>query len=429
MTSHSSFRNLTLLAFFAACLTFLGYLYAQAGGSLPGLGGRDYTVSFDTETLNNLVEYADVQIAGVPVGKVGRLERMSPDRIRVPLRMDEVATPLHQGVTAQISEKSLAGQPVVVLVDGTGPALPDGTVLPAASVKDSVQLRDVLASLDKPTRDSLGGVIRSLGQSTDGRRDDIAALADGLSGFGGGGATALRAVAEQSSDLEAISQQLNQVFDSLDVGRGQIVDLVSTADRLSSATARQRPALEASMRKLPAVLTSATQASDGVSRIAHSLSPVAADLHRAAPDLNDALDQLPETSSDLRGLMPSLHAVLDHAPDTLDRVPDFGHEAREFFPPATGVLRDLNPALRYLKPYGLDIAQFFANFGAAVTHYGDDGEAWVYVRPHVSAISARPSPVVLPQSLFPSNPYPAPGGMVDLKPFVGKYPRLERDGE
>jgi phospholipid/cholesterol/gamma-HCH transport system substrate-binding protein len=429
--SGSGYRTATLLAFVAACLTFAGYLYAQAGGRLPLLGrATGYTVSFDVDEVANLVTYADVQEAGVPVGKVHALDRgVVPGRVRVVLSLRPVAAPLHQGATVRISEKSLAGQPVVNLVDGTGPEIADGTVLPASAVQPPVRLRDVLASLDKPTRDALGGMVRSLGQATDDRHRDIAGLTAGLAGLGTGGATALDALAAQSRDLEQISQQLNQIFDALDVGQGQIMSLVSSADRLSSATAGQRPALEESTRQLPGVLDSATTASANISTLVHALTPVAVDLRRAAPELNDTLERLPEASSRLRGLLPPLHSVLDAAPPTLEKVPDFGEQTRDFVPPTVSLLRDADPALRYLKPYGLDISQIFTNFGGSYHHYADDGGSFVYQRPIFTPESLRPDPVKLPGSLYPSNPYPAPGGLRDLKPFSGTYPRVERDGE
>jgi phospholipid/cholesterol/gamma-HCH transport system substrate-binding protein len=426
--SSRGFRTATLAAFVVACLVFTGYLYGQAGGRLPGFRTSTYTVSFEVPQVNNLVTYADVLEAGVLVGKVSSLTRDTADSVRITLRLDSVAAPLHRGATVQLSEKSLAGQPAVRLVDGTGPELPDGTLLSPADVLAPVTLRDVLASLDKPTLDALGGSIRSLGQGLDGRGPDVAAMTAGLSDIGNNGDTALDAVAAQSEDLSAISQQLNQVFDAMDTGQGQIVHLVSTANRLAMATAGQRPAVEDAMRQLPGVLASADAASVGVSRLAHGFSPVAADLRQAAPDLNESLDRLPGVTSDLRRLLPTLHSVLDHAPDTLHRVPRFGSRARDVFPAGVDVLRDLNPMLRYLKPYGADITQIFTAFGAAFHHYSDDGASYIYLRPYFTGGSLRPDPVNYPGFVQPSNPYPAPGGLRDLKPFRGKYERIERDG-
>jgi phospholipid/cholesterol/gamma-HCH transport system substrate-binding protein len=425
--SSRGFRTAALAAFVCACLVFAGYLYAQAGGRLPFVRPASYTVSFTVPQVDNLVGYADVLEAGVPVGKVAALTRDTPDSVRITLDLRPVAAPLHRGATVQLSEKSLAGQPAVRLTDGSGPEYPDGALLPAAAVRAPVTLRDVLASLDRPTLDALGGAVRSLGQGLDGRRADVTALAGGLADIGDHGGTALDALAAQSEDVSAISQQLSQVFDAMDTGQGQIVHLVSTADQLAGATAGQRPAVEDAVRQLPGVLDSAAAAGAGVSRLGRAFTPVAADLRRAAPDLDDSLDRLPGTTAELRGLLPALHSVLDQAPDTLRRVPEFDRQARDVFPAGVATLRDLDPMLRYLAPYGADISQIFTAFGAAFHHYADDGSSYIYLRPYFTTGSLRPDPVRYPAFLQPANPYPAPGGLRDLRPFRGDYPRVERD--
>ena len=429
LISDSTRRTATLIVFVMACVGYASYLYAEAGGSFPGLtraGG--YTASFDVDDVGNLVPFADIQAAGVPVGKVASLDRAPTRGVRVVMHLDEAVTPLHEGVTVQIGEKSLAGQPVVQLVDGAGAPLPDNVVLPATAVKPQVQLRDVLASLDKPTRYAMGGVIRSMGEATDGRRPDIAALTRGFAAIGANGDTALDAIAAQSDDLARMSRQLQQIFDSLDIGRGQIAQLVASADQLSAATAGQRRSVAQSVAKLPGVLDSVSTASTGISRMGHSLGPVAHDARVAAPDLNSSLNRIPPIAADLRGLLPDLHSVLEVAPDTLREVPDFDHHVREFVPPAYDLLRDIDPMLRYLKPYGPDIAQMFSNFGAGIHHHGDDGAAYLAFRPTFTAGTVKPDPLKLPEALGVTNPYPAPGGLTDLRPFNGRYPRVERDG-
>jgi phospholipid/cholesterol/gamma-HCH transport system substrate-binding protein len=426
----STFRLITVLAFVAACLVFLGYLWAQAGGTLPGLSAqRSYNFSVETDNVVNAVPFTDVEIAGVPVGKVDSIVRDGA-RVRLNISLDQVAVPLHRGATVQISEKSLAGQPLVRLVDGTGPEIPSGTRLPDNAVLPAVTLRDVLASLDPKTLASLGGTVRAMGVATDGRTHDLSNLMAGLADLGRNGDTALDAIAAQSNDLQRLSTELTTVFDALDTGQGEIADLVSNANRLTSATAGQKRNLEDSVRKLPPLLRGASSTSEQFDRISGSLAPIATDLRAAAPDLNKALLQLPATSADLRGLLPDLQSVLDQAPTTLKRVPSFGETTRDLIPPATSVLLDLNPALRYIKPYGHDIAQLISNFGAAFHHYAADGKAYAYVRPIFQPLSVRPQPVRLPHGLLTNepNPYPGPGELTDLRPFSGAYPRVERDG-
>lgn len=423
-----TFRTAVLLAFVAGCVGFLGYLYAQAGGLLPfAERATHYRVSFDVAQVGNAVEFADVLEAGVRVGKVDALQRVGSQTVRVVLTLDPMAAPLHEGAVVEIIERSLLGQPAVKLTDGTGPEFPDGSVLPPSAVRPAVTLRDVLASFDAPSRASLSGVIRSLGASTDDRRPEVALLAGGLSAIGDQGDVALATLAAQSEDLSRVSRELRQVFDALDVGQGRIADLVTSANRLSQATAGQRPAIEQTLRKLPGVLDSATAASSDISRMALALAPVAADLRRAAPELNRALDRMPDTTADVRGLLPHLQDVLDEAPDTLNGVPEFGQEARDMFPTGVDLLREFNPMARYIKPYGPEISAFFANFGSSLNRYGDEGGSYLYVRPVVGAASPRPSPIDPPAVLQGRNPYPKAGSLRDPQPFSGQYPRLEHD--
>ncbi|MBB6374257.1 phospholipid/cholesterol/gamma-HCH transport system substrate-binding protein [Pseudonocardia eucalypti] len=424
------YRTVTLLAFVLGIAALTGYLYANAGGYVPGFSKqRDYKVAFDVPTVANVVPFVDVYTAGVPVGKVDAIDRVANDKIRLTLALDDAVAPLHEGTKVQISEKSLTGQPMVRIEPGTGPnTYPSGTVLPESAVKPTVQLRDVLASLDKPTRDALGGVVRQLSTGTDGRQQDISGIMAGLSDLGRNGDTVLQSLSDQSADLEKVSRQLSSVMDAADVGQGQIAQLVSSADRLTSATAGQRPALEAAMRKLPGVLDSATAASDDISDISHALRPIARDLRDAAPDLSEALDDLPDATHDLRRAMGPLDDILDDAPPTLHRTGKFKDETHDFLPPATSVLKDLNPALRYIRPYGKEITAFFTNFGGTLHYFDPDGEISVRLKPYVGARSLRPNPIKMPSSIFIKNPYPAPGSYdKPLKPFTGEFPRIHRD--
>ncbi|GAB2967886.1 hypothetical protein GCM10017788_60700 [Amycolatopsis acidiphila] len=424
-------RLVVVLAFVAGCAGFFLYMWSQSGGNVPGLSQqRQYGVTVYIDDVDNMVAYSDVQVAGVPVGKVARLDHQG-GKARLDLQLDGSVSPLHEGATVQVSEKSLAGQPVLNLVDGTGAPYKDGAVLPPTAVKPSVQLRDVLASLDKPTRDALSATVRSLGQGTAGSAGDVSALMTGLGNLGRGGNTALDAIAAQTGDLKALAAELNTVFNALDTGQGQIADVVSDANRLTSATAGQAQSLGDTMTKLPGVLDSATTATGKLNQLAGALAPVAADLKTAAPDLSSALEELPATTADLRGLLPSLDATLNKAPATLQGVPAVGRDVSGLAGPADDVLRDLNPMLRYLQPYGKDIAQLFQNFGSSFHHYADDGGAYVIFRPVVGPYSLRPNPLPLDNGssglLRQSNPYPAPGGLQDPSLFQGQYPHVERD--
>lgn len=421
-------RLVTVVAFLVACAAFVGYLWTQAGGSLPGVTPRAaYTVSADIADVDNLVPYTDVEIAGIDLGKVTTLART--DRaIRVTLRLDPSVAPLHQGATVQVSEKSLVGQPVVRVVDGHGATIPSGTLLPASAVKPSVQLHDVLAGLDPKTRQALGSTLRSLGAGTQGTKVSVGQVMDGLGRLGGDGHTALDAIAAQTTDLREFARQLTVVLDALNAGQDDLSRLVGAGDALATATAGQRAAVRATIRELPGTLGTVRTATGRLGELSGSLTPIAANLNAAAPALNDALEQLPETTRDLRALLPALNGVLDQAPATLTRVPDVAGDADTLIPQLRERLRDLNPMVAYLSPYGRDIGAFLANFRASFAHRTTDGKNVLALFAVANEQSVRGNPLDLHGGLLTrSNAYPAPGTQGNRAPFSGTYPRLMKD--
>lgn len=426
-----AFRLITVLGFVVACAVFFAYMWSQAGGTVPGFSRqRPYHLAVLVDDVDNMVPFSDIQVAGVNVGKVAKLTPQGGS-VRLDLALDDVVRPLHRGATVQVSEKSLAGQTYLNLRDGTGPAYPNGATLPPSAVRPSVQLRDVLASLDKPTRDALGSTLRSLGTGTQGTEASVSQTMAGLAELGRGGHTALDAISAQSEDLEALAAELNTVFTALDTGQGQLAQVVTDANRITAATAGQRAAVEGTMSRLPPTLASVRTAAGKFVELSGSLAPVTSDLKQAAPGLSDALRQLPATTADVRGLLPSLDGSLTKAPATLRRVPAVGSDAQALLPPTGEMLRDLDPMLRYLAPYGREFTQLFANFGAVFHHYTETGDAYLYLKPEFGPYSVRGNPLLLDDSsqglLRQSNPYPLPGGLKNPQPFSGPYPRVQRD--
>lgn len=428
-TSRRVSRLLTVFGFVAVFAGGFVYYWTNTGGRIPGItDAAHYQISFRSADVKNLQEVGDVSIAGVVVGHVDREENQG-DHALVVLDLDTTATPLHQGATVRIGMKSVVGQSYVDVVDGSGAPIPGGTTLPDSAVKPAVDIDEVIGTFDPQTRAALSSSLRSLGAATDGTSQDTSRLMAGLGDLGRQGHTALEALAAQSQDLAALTAETTTLMDTLDTGRGQIADVVRDADQLTSATAGQRAAIENTMRGMPGLLTAARTATGKVGELSGSLAPVAADLNRAAPDLNQALLQLPPVTADLRGMLPSLSDVLNAAPDTLDRVPTFGADVRTLLPGAQAMLRDVNPMLTYLQPYGRDIGAMFANFGASMDVVDPNGVRPLRLSPVIDSGSVKGIP--LPLALDPlhwNNAYPHPGQAGNPAPFTGPYPHVGREG-
>lgn len=421
-------RVVALVAFFGGVLAVLAILYQGTGHDLPLTPSR-YTASVTMKDVDNLVAAGSIQEAGVKVGRVDSVKFDGKGAVTVEFSLDEEAAPLHDGAKLRVGSRSLVGETYLELKDGSGAEIADGAKLPDSAVERGVQLHDVLGSLDADTRGNLSELLRTAGATTKGTGDDIEALATALGDLGRGGHVALDALADQQKDLEALSRQTVQVLGALDTSEGQIAELVRNADAITGATAGQSRAIESSMRQLPGVLTTASTATKSLGELADALGPVAVDLRKAGPNLSTALEELPATTRDLHLMLAPLSKVLDRAPATLTRVPTAADDVQDLVPTAMGTLADVNPMLAYLKPYGPDLAAYFANFNAVLNYRDENGAYYLRLTPLVNTHSPQ-VPVNTSRLLGNyTNAYPGPGTGARPGPFTGDYPRLHRLGD
>ncbi|MCW2754431.1 MAG: Mammalian cell entry related domain protein [Marmoricola sp.] len=422
-------RVITLGIFFATCAVIMGVLYTGTGEPLPFISQKKYTVSVDFKDADNLVKAAQVQEAGILVGEVRSITRVDANTLRVTLTLNKDAAPIHQGARFRLGSRTLVGESYLALTDGNGRVVPDNNQLPASAAEPSVQLDDVLASVDANTRGQLRSLLRGLGQGTAGTGSDVSSLMTGLGYLGRGGHTALAAISAQSQDLESLARETSTVLQALDTGQGEIADLVTGANTVTKATAGQQAAIERTLRLAPDVLTTATTASDSLTTLSGALGPVATDLRAAAPNLTLALDELPATTTDLRGMMAPLSRVLREVPATLTRIPQNGVDLRAFIPQAHSTLNDVNPMLAYVRPYGPELSAYFANFNAVLNYRDENGAYYLRLTPLLNTNSAQ-LPVKVPNLLGNyTNAFPAPGSGARPGPFTGTYPRVQREGQ
>lgn len=420
-------RAVTVLAFVVACAVFFGYLWMNMGGVIPGVSKSGYRVSFEISDVDNLVYDSDVMVAGVRVGKVRELEEENGTAKVVVQLDDESVHPLHEGATVQVRSKSLIEETYLEFTDGTGDEIPNGGSLPPKAVEVGVQLDDVLKTLDKKTRRSLGKSLRSVGTATHMTKEDLSRVMSGLGALGREGHDVLGALSAQSQDLKAMVRSTSKLVRAVDTGHGRVVDLVDEADQLAGVTADHRKQVRSTVRQLPAVLDHAENATGSLTRLARDLTPVTHDLATASPALNRALVQLPAVTKDLRGLLPSLDASLDRLPGTLEPLPGVAKDVSDLVPSLRVDLADLNPMLAFLKPYGGDLANFFTTWTAMLSQRDANGH-YLRIFPVLNEQSLKGVPVPLNHGfLDKSNAYPKPGEATDPGPFEGKYPHVERD--
>ncbi|MGZ4561235.1 MAG: MlaD family protein [Mycobacteriaceae bacterium] len=415
-------RLLMLVAFALACALVFGFLWTNSGGKLPLISKAGYQVGLRINNVSNIVNDSDVMIAGVKIGKVDKLS-VQGDKADIVMRLAE-NTPLHQGATVQVRTKTLIGETFMEITDGTGQALPSGTTLPDGAGRPGTDLNAVLTSLDPGTTGALASSVRSLGASTQDGKASISQALQGLGDLGREGKTTLDALAAQSADLQHLTGSAAALLAALNNRQGQIAQMVDDANQLAGATAGNSQQVEAVMHKLPGLLDTARSATGSIKDVSAALSPVAANLNTAAPDLGAALQELPQTSADLRALLPSLDGVLTKAPDTLLRVPAVAHDAETLIPGLQVDLADINPMLGFLQPYGRDLAGFFANFAQTLATGDVNGHA-LRAFAIANEQSFRSNPIntnIGPLNKF--NAYPLPGSAEKPGPANNPYPHV-----
>ncbi|MCW2800795.1 MAG: virulence factor Mce family protein [Aeromicrobium sp.] len=417
----------TVLALVLVTVVGFGFLWGKSGGNNP-LGSAPYTATFVTADVKNLQPAGDVRMAGVLIGKV-LSEKNEEGKAVTKLRLDHDVAPLHQGATFRVGLKSVIGQSFVDVVDGSGAAMPSGTEYSGKSVIPAVDIDELVGTFDPKTRKALSGTLASLGASTDGSRQAVDELMDGVGRIGREGYTVVDAVAAQSADLKQLVGDATVIMRALDERHGQVADLVDNANTVVSTTAQQEDDLRATMQALPNLMTSARTATSELGGLATDLSPVARDLDEAAPDLSAALQDLPPITTGLRTLLPPMKSALTRGLQTTSQLPSTSRNISAAVPKADTLLANVNPMIEYLRPYGVDIGSFFGNFGSTFNIPDENGVQPVRLAPIFNEYSVRNLPLDL-QKLNPlhwNNAYPDPMQADNPGKWRGTYTRVAKD--
>ena len=158
-----------ILVFTLSCFLLLLFLWRTFGGTVP-LTPEGYRVNTLYEEAVLVPVEADVRISGVNVGSVKQVER-DGKLSRVTIQIDPQFAPLPADTKTVVRRKTLLGEAYVELTPGTpasrgGEALPEGSTLPLASSKPTVELDEFLRVFDERTRGNVQTVLKELAVAT-----------------------------------------------------------------------------------------------------------------------------------------------------------------------------------------------------------------------------------------------------------------------
>jgi phospholipid/cholesterol/gamma-HCH transport system substrate-binding protein len=356
-----------IVLFTLSCFGVLLYLWITFGGSTP-LRPKGYRVYVRFPEAVQLADEADVRIAGVPVGKVVKIQPdPGDDRTRATLELKRQFAPLPRDTHAMLRLKSLLGETYVELSPGHRGrgVLPDGGTLPDSAVSHTVELDEILRTFDPDTRRAFQTWMQSQAAAVKGRGADINAAFGNLPGFVGSGTNLLETLDAQSAAVRKLIATTGEVFADISARDGDLSGLIAGSNRLFQTTAQRNRDLAAVFQRLPRfelesrlTLPRLTQFARRARPVVRQLQPVATEfqptfaaLDRLSPELKGLFSRLgPVVTASQRGL-PAFDRILTQLPPLLDQFQPF--------------LRDANPIVDFIGKDKRSVTAFFANITAA----------------------------------------------------------------
>jgi phospholipid/cholesterol/gamma-HCH transport system substrate-binding protein len=342
----------------------VAFLVALALGVFVVVRGRDdadaYKVRAIFDNAGFVIPGEDVKVAGVKVGTIDSLD-VTPDfKAAVVLRIDDPAyRDFRRDASCIVRPQSLIGEkfvecePTQKRAVGTEAPPPlrkiDGQyVLPVENTEQSVDLDLINNTLRLPYRERLSLILNELGATVAGRGEDVRAVIRRANPALKEIDRVLAILASQNRALQDLARNGDTVLAPLARERRHISGALASSAEVAQATAERRGDFQQDIQKLPEFLRELRPTMTRLGALSDEMTPVLADLHDAAPDINRMIIQLGPFSQ------AALPAV-----DSLGEAAKIGTPA---ITAARPVIRDLRDLGKAAQPLALTARQLLESF-------------------------------------------------------------------
>ena len=309
--------------------------------------GSKYTVQAVFESASNIRTSSPVRIAGVNVGKVTEIEHLSPEDPNytaqvsgdspegtdtppptaavITMELEDAALPLHTDATMKLRPRLfLEGNLFVDLKPGSpnAPEAEDGYTFPAGQTATSVQLDQVLTTLQSDVRADLQTLLNEFGNALD--------KYSGAQGF--------REVYKTSPGAFRYTAEVNQAL--LGTEPGDLSDLVVNLDSTIDALGRNPTALQNLITNLRIVLGSFAAEDEALESAIAELPEVLEVGRPALASLNSAFPAVRAFAREALAGVRSTPATLDAATPFLQQLRGLVSEDE-----LRGLVADLRPTI------------------------------------------------------------------------------------
>ncbi len=415
----------SMVVFAFSCFGLLLFLWLSFGGPVP-LKPKGYRFEVGFREATQLAVEADVRSAGVPIGKV-RAKRVDPkiNRTIATIEIERKYAPIHADARALLRQKTLLGETYVEMSMGTkgSPIVPEGGRLRNEQVQASVELDEILDSLDPYTRDAFRTWQRDLGSSVQGRGQDLNDAFGNFPGFVERGGDLFEILDEQKLALKTLVRETGTVFAALTEKEDQLTRLITAQDDVFTAIANEREKFAETWKIFPTFLDESKLTFARLDSFSKKAEPVLTDLEPALADLSVTLRDVGTFAPSLRRYFKNFDPLITISntsqPATRQVLSGLKPVLTELHP----FLTQLNPILGYIGVHIYTLSDMFANLGvatAAKVKNPASGTTGHYLRQF--GVTGAESVAMFPNRLASNrgNAFPGPLGVIQT-PSAPKF--------
>jgi virulence factor Mce-like protein len=221
-------------------LVFLAIAFAINRSFTLTFWDKGYEVKADFVDADGIANASDVRISGVYVGQITDIRSVSGGLAEITMRVDKEHSPLPEGTKANLRLQTLLGTKFIELELPQGAqaslgkvsskSLANGSVIPSNATSSPVDFDQLLSSFNKPTRDSLSGLIQEGGLATNGQGENINALLGDFHSLTVNSQPDLTTFADRSDHIDSILRNLDDVSGNLADNRQHLANTFSQLD-------------------------------------------------------------------------------------------------------------------------------------------------------------------------------------------------------
>src|SRR5215213_2790668 len=251
-----------IIVLFVISIGVASYILSQQRFNLPswvpGLGQDFYVLNAEFSTAKSVTpgQGQTVTIAGVNVGEISKV-KLRDGRALVEMKLEKkYGNRVRKDATLLLRPKTGLEDMVIEMAPGTSAAAkaPEGWTIPVQNTLPTVNLEDILASLDRDTRDYLQLLLSGAGDGLKGAGDDLAAT---FKRFEPGAEYARKMTAkliERRGSIRRSIHNLRLVVEAVGEKDDQLSQLIDSSNTVFQSFVNQDRNIRDALQQLPPTL-------------------------------------------------------------------------------------------------------------------------------------------------------------------------------